>query len=170
MTVGEPLTDFPPNDDIRIFYKTNYSQSLMVERLGNQVAVAAIFSPIFTPPESTGHIDNETPSKIPVDGSQFHFVFMLDRSGSMKGQKIFEARKALQLFIQSLPENCQFSVISFGSHMELHKKFGDVMDNEGIFRYGDDILVQSVAEIGTFKANFGGASLEEPMKVALRLV
>ena len=46
------------------------------------------------------------------------FVFLLDRSGSMGGERIREAKNALILFLQSLPPNSLFQIVSFGSEHE----------------------------------------------------
>ena len=43
------------------------------------------------------------------------FIFFLDRSGSMDGKKMKMANDALKLFIQSLPKEAMFEIISFGS-------------------------------------------------------
>ena len=48
-------------------------------------------------------------------GNEFYFAFLVDRSGSMGGDRIEKAKEALALFIRSLPVGCHFSVISFGS-------------------------------------------------------
>lgn len=48
-------------------------------------------------------------------GSEFYFAFLVDRSGSMGGDRIEKAKEALALFIRSLPVGCHFSIISFGS-------------------------------------------------------
>lgn len=44
------------------------------------------------------------------------FVFILDRSGSMDGSRIENARNALIFFLKSLPIDSIFNVISFGDH------------------------------------------------------
>ena len=55
-------------------------------------------------------------------GEDYHFLFLVDRSGSMWGRRMEMARNALTLFIRSLPEGCKFSIISFGSS---HSSDGD---------------------------------------------
>ena len=63
---------------------------------------------------------DEEPENIDVDGKDFHFLFLIDRSGSMSGSYIRTAREALKLFIQSLPMDCTFSICSFGSNFTIH--------------------------------------------------
>ena len=46
------------------------------------------------------------------------FVFLVDRSGSMQGSSIQEARNALQLCLRSLRAGCSFNVVGFGSTYE----------------------------------------------------
>ena len=43
------------------------------------------------------------------------YIFLLDQSGSMSGERINLSCKSLLLFLQSLNENCYFQLIGFGS-------------------------------------------------------
>lgn len=52
------------------------------------------------------------------DETKFSFVFICDRSGSMEGIRIEIVIEALQLFMASLPQNCTFKILSFGTSTE----------------------------------------------------
>ena len=70
--------------------------------------------------------DEEPEATAGTPGSAFHFIFLVDRSGSMRSQGRMEAAKnALTLFIRSLPEGCIFSIISFGSRFTWYKDGSD---------------------------------------------
>lgn len=68
----------------------------------------------------------------------------------MEGENIKVARKALQLFVQSLPANCKFSIISFGDRYELHKNFGDLKSETGIWTKTDKVMGAAIKAIGNF--------------------
>jgi len=118
----------PPKRDVRIFYKTDdmLKPSLLVEHnpaYPDKVAVAAVIAPTFEPKEPQEELEiaeDEEPDALVVDGSDFHFVFVVDRSGSMSGRFMETAKEALRLFIQSLPTGCKYSIISFGNKHEMH--------------------------------------------------
>ena len=47
------------------------------------------------------------------------YIFIVDRSGSMAGSKMEITKQALVLFLKSLPSDCMFEVVSFGSRFSL---------------------------------------------------
>lgn len=85
--------------------------------------------------------------------SKLEFLFFLDRSGSMCGERIEIAKRTLILFLQSLPRNSKFNVISFGSHYE--KMFPSSV--------GTDQVHQIYKKIKKMKADLGGTSLNKPV-------
>ena len=46
------------------------------------------------------------------------FIFVIDCSGSMEGAKIDAARQAMLIFLKSLPVDCRFNIIKFGSNYQ----------------------------------------------------
>ncbi|ODM88037.1 von Willebrand factor A domain-containing protein 5A [Orchesella cincta] len=53
-----------------------------------------------------------------LDDQKFEFIFMLDISGSMYDEPIQLAKEALLLFLQSMPADCYFNVITFQSYFK----------------------------------------------------
>ncbi|RYF85714.1 MAG: VWA domain-containing protein, partial [Chitinophagaceae bacterium] len=49
------------------------------------------------------------------------FIFVIDRSGSMYGQRIVNLRNALEKFLKILPKDSYFNILSFGSTFSLYK-------------------------------------------------
>lgn len=85
------------------------------------------------------------------------FIFVLDRSYSMSSNdRIDIAKKALVLFLQSLPERAIFNVISFGTD---HK----FMFNESQV-YSDESLSRAKQKLKGFGADLGGTNMEGPLR------
>lgn len=83
-----------------------------------RVAAMVNFVPTFEPvePQEVVFSDQAPESQFDdVKGSDFCFIFIIDRSGSMRGQRMKIACEALELFLQSLPEGSSFNVYSFGN-------------------------------------------------------
>ena len=95
-------------------------------------------------------------SNYPVCGE---YIFMLDRSGSMTGSHICNAKESLVLFLKSLPSSSYFNVVSFGSY------------SRSLFpcsqRYNHDSLEKACAYVNTIRADMGGSELLQPLKVVL---
>ena len=76
----------------------------------------------------------------------------------MSGQKIETTKQALILFMKSLPSDCLFEVISFGTNNQVM----------GVGNYYVDWIVeQAINKISTFSANMGGTNILGPLKSAL---
>ncbi|XP_070560667.1 von Willebrand factor A domain-containing protein 5B1-like [Ptychodera flava] len=84
------------------------------------------------------------------------FIFVVDRSGSMSGANIANARETLMLFLKSLPVSCQFNIIGFGSGFkplfESSRPYTQVTVDEGC---------QYVTKM---KADMGGTNLYSPLE------
>ena len=63
-----------------------------------------------------------------------------------QGGSIGSAKKALGLFLHSLPSDCYFNIFSFGSH------FDSLF--QGSVKYEDDSLVKAVIEAYAFYTQF----------------
>ena len=83
------------------------------------------------------------------------FIFLIDQSGSMEGNRIDISKKALELFLQSLPAKSYFQLIGFGS------KF--IKYDETPKEYTKENIIQSQNIIKQLEANFGGTNIYYPL-------
>ena len=83
------------------------------------------------------------------------FIFLVDRSGSMGGEFIKSARDTLNLFLKSLPEECQFNIIGFGS------RFEKLFDNS--MAYSQKTLDKAMKHSQEIDADLGGTELLSPL-------
>ena len=144
------LTEVEPKDKdlvILIKHKEPHRPSAVVEEGNGQEsgfmsekAVMVNFFPEFE------HVESEC-----------EFIFLVDRSGSMRGQFIQSASETLILFMKSLPENCCFNIIGFGSSYELLFEGGSVP-------YSQSTLDKAVKHLTGLQANLGGTELLRPLE------
>ena len=92
------------------------------------------------------NIINETPGL---------FIFLIDQSGSMRGNSMDLVKQALLLFIQSLPVNSFFQLIGFGSNF---KKY-----NEELEIYNKENVEKIINIINSLKADLGGTNISSPL-------
>lgn len=87
------------------------------------------------------------------------FLFIVDRSGSMAGNSIQQARNALLLALRSMDEGDMFNVIGFGSSTE--KLF------PASVVYSQETLDEATEKIGKWDADLGGTELLQPLTQAV---
>ncbi|CAF4923370.1 unnamed protein product, partial [Rotaria sp. Silwood1] len=86
------------------------------------------------------------------------FMFVIDCSGSMKDDnKIGLVRQAMLLFLKSLPMNCHFNIIRFGTNYEtLFKEITAV--------YNEQNAQKAEKLINNLQADLGGTELLRPLQ------
>lgn len=98
-------------------------------------------------------------SLAPAGAPKGEVVFLVDRSGSMGGTSIAEARNALQLCLRSLPAGIPFNVVGFGS------------THEALFPasrpYDEQSLAEASAHVKALQADLGGTEILRPLEAIL---
>ena len=84
------------------------------------------------------------------------FIFLLDQSGSMSGNRIKIAKKALELFMQSLPPKSYYQLIGFGSYFVKY----DEIPKE----YTKENIQNSIKTIQELVSDLGGTNVASPLK------
>ena len=84
------------------------------------------------------------------------FVFLIDRSGSMAGTPIKQARETLILFLKSIPPGCYFNIIGFGS--DFRHLFPQSVP------YNQANLDKALRHAETLSADLGGTELLPPLR------
>ena len=96
-----------------------------------------------------------------IRDARAEFIFVIDRSGSMEGARILNLKRALPQFLQSLPEDSYFNIISYGTYF-IPYSFKSL-------RYTPDNLIAVLEWIETIEADMGGTEILEPLKYATLL-
>jgi len=96
-----------------------------------------------------------------IEATPAEFIFILDRSGSMAGTPLKNAKIALCLFLKSLPIGSYFNVASFGDTYH-------VLSSESL-EYSLDNFNKINKKVEKFEANLGGTNLFDPLKEILEM-
>ena len=115
--------------------------AVLVERAPDGTHVAML---TFAPRFGEGGI-------VAPDAAKGEIVFVVDRSGSMGGSSIDEARNALQLCLRSLPAGILFNIVGFGSTFQ--KLFPKSRP------YDERSLAEASAHVKTLAADLGGTEI-----------
>ncbi|MBF0121283.1 MAG: VWA domain-containing protein [Desulfobacterales bacterium] len=86
-------------------------------------------------------------------------IFILDRSGSMGGESIEQAKKALLLCLRSLMPGDIFNIVGFGSNYEVW--------SSSSVPYNQENLDKATAYVKTIDADLGGTEILSPIKKVL---
>jgi hypothetical protein len=77
------------------------------------------------------------------------FIFIIDCSGSMQDEnKIGLARQAMLLFIKSLPVNCHFNIVRFGSQYKTLFNESTAVYNETNAELAEQLITRMQADLG----------------------
>ncbi|XP_052777461.1 von Willebrand factor A domain-containing protein 5A-like [Mya arenaria] len=88
------------------------------------------------------------------------YVFIIDRSGSMAGSNMKNAKEALLLFLKSLPVGCYFNVVSFGSNYTcLFNKSKE---------YCEKTLNEALKVQAKMGADMGGTEIYQPLAYVIK--
>ena len=136
--------------DYALFYSFNPLQ-MMKNKLVNEVFdydFDSSSNPILT-------IDDNDP-KLDIENFSGNFVFIVDRSGSMDGNRIEMAKESLIYFLKSLPNtHSKFNIISFGStYQTIFENFVDITEEN---------INKAIEESNKFDADLGGTELIQPL-------
>jgi Ca-activated chloride channel family protein len=86
-------------------------------------------------------------------------IFLVDRSGSMGGTSIAEARNALQLCLRSLPSGSRFNVVGFGSTWEALFPESRLLDEAS--------LREASRHVASMDADLGGTEILPALEAVL---
>ncbi|KAK8723637.1 hypothetical protein OTU49_011475, partial [Cherax quadricarinatus] len=84
-------------------------------------------------------------------------IFFIDCSESMVGKNIKCTRVALLLFLKSLPMDCLFNIVTFGTDFSF-------LFPEGSRKYNEETLAEACVHLESLEANMGGTEMFLPLQ------
>ncbi|KZV84230.1 vWA-like protein [Exidia glandulosa HHB12029] len=90
------------------------------------------------------------------------YIFLVDRSGSMEGQRIAKVRDALQIMLRSLPfRGTSFNIVSFGSRFDALWS--------GPREYTAKSVDEASALVDGMKADYSGTEIQKVLEFAFAM-
>jgi von Willebrand factor type A domain/Vault protein inter-alpha-trypsin domain len=146
-------TQVPSSNEPTIWIKyrsgvTN-TPSCIIQRIGNKYACMLSFIPFCDDIDSIEEVEGTG-----------EYLFVLDRSGSMRGERINLAKKAAILFLKSLPSGSLFNIISFGTSFDMLYKSSKLNTSS--------VIDSAIQKIESFDADMGGTNIYNPLEAIFR--
>ena len=88
-------------------------------------------------------------------------IFVLDRSGSMSGKKIEQARNALKFVLENLRDDDLFNIIAYDDRVETYKP--------ELQRYSKDARVEAIRYVENIQPG-GSTNIDDALKTALKQI
>jgi len=101
--------------------------------------------------------NNPVNTDMDMDGKA-EIIFLVDKSGSMSGQRMETTKFALTLFLRSLPENSKFNIVAFDS--SFNRCFPSSV------QYNDRTLAKAQGYVDKLYAS-GGTNVNSPLQAVL---
>lgn len=150
VTLSPNSTYVPDRDFILNFYTSDaHKPKAIFETQEDKVIAMLSFIPKFI---------DEGESEEDIEGTG-EYIILLDRSGSMSGDRISIATQAAVLFLKSLPKNSKFNILSFGNSYE--SMYDRSVD------YNSENMNTAINQLNSFKADLGGTEILEPLEYVL---
>jgi Ca-activated chloride channel homolog len=149
-TVGYETKDAKPDTDFQLFYaaeKGDIGANLMTYRTGTEDGFFLLLA--------SPSVDLK-PDKVVLKD----VVFVLDTSGSMAGNKLNQAKKALQFCVENLREGDRFEVMRFSTEPEM--LFNHLVDADADHRQRARDFVKDLRPMG-------GTAIDDALRQALGL-
>lgn len=135
--------------------------------LGNQEGLASVKPTVFLERTNTSialllsWVPPLSEFKGVIDGSDKEFIFILDRSGSMTGDKIFQLRQAMRILLGDLAPGALFNIVGFGSTFETLFPESQLVSN-------GESMQTALSHIDSLEADLGGTEILAPIQEVLR--
>lgn len=146
-TVTWKAANVKPDSDMILYY-TVTSDDIGIDILGHKESGKDGYYLLLASPRVDIDRTKVTPKNV---------VFVLDRTGSMAGEKIEQAREALKFCLNSLRKEDRFNVISFNESPNPMFK--------GLQNASSDVRKKAADQVGQIDAD-GGTNIDEALKAA----
>lgn len=143
--LGERVAALDRDFVLKVRLEKPHAARAWVERDPRGIAALLAFLP---------HLSDSASKRRPCEA-----VFVVDRSGSMGGTSIQEARNALQICLRSLDSRSRFNVVGFGS--TFRKLFPESRP------YDDASLAEATRHVAAMDADLGGTEILPALEAVL---